>query len=148
MQMLLALKISLLIIGNFEKSRYLTGVNRNRLPCTYTHQKNAWMNSSIFSKWFKEDFVPQVLKRLRILKLLLCAILLLNNAPSHLQLRTSLMLPKMETSVFSICHPTPPTYYCPWTKDPLKDANVFTRRSSSPPFRPMMTHPSSLSPND
>ena len=41
------------------------------------------MNAFIMKSWFMEQFVLQVLKRLNFLKLSLCALLLLDNAPSH-----------------------------------------------------------------
>ena len=53
------------------------------MVCTYTSQKNSWMNAYIMKNWFREQFVPQVLNRLNFLKLPLPALLLLDNAPSH-----------------------------------------------------------------
>ena len=71
------------LIGKFQNPRCFKGVNRDRLACTYTSQKSAWMNAFIMKSWFKEQFVPQVLKRLNFLKLPLHALLLLDNTPSH-----------------------------------------------------------------
>ena len=76
-------KIPLLIIGKFQNPRCFKGIDRERLPCTYTAQKSAWMNSFIMKDWFKTQFVPRVLKRQKMLKLPLRALLLLDNAPSH-----------------------------------------------------------------
>ena len=79
--MLMALTRSLIL--SLASSR-IPGVSKeDRLACTYTTQKSAWMNALITKRWFKEQFVPQVLKRLKFLKLLLHALLLLGNAPSH-----------------------------------------------------------------
>ena len=42
-------KISLLIIGKFQNSRCFKGVYGDRLACTYTAQKSAWMNAFIMN---------------------------------------------------------------------------------------------------
>ena len=53
------------------------------LACTCTAQKSAWMNAFIINSWFKEQLMPQGLKRLTFLKLPLHGLLLLDNSPSH-----------------------------------------------------------------
>ena len=76
-------KIPLLVIGKFQNPRCFNRVNRDRLACTYTSQTSAWLNAFIIKSWSKEQFVPGVLKMLKFLKLLLHALLLFDNAPSH-----------------------------------------------------------------
>ena len=75
----------------------------------YTHQMKAWMNCDIFRRWFKNEFVPCVEKYLRKKDLPRKAILLLDNAPSHLPLDElrdgdirTLFLPP---NVTSLCQP-------------------------------------------
>ena len=43
-----------LVIGKFENPHCLKHVKRDNLPCTYTHQPKAWMNSDIFISWLKK----------------------------------------------------------------------------------------------
>lgn len=54
------------------------------LPVLYYSQKSAWMDTAIFSDWFKKHFVPAV-KRYQEQKGVSSkkALLLLDNAPSH-----------------------------------------------------------------
>ncbi|GBL80135.1 Jerky -like [Araneus ventricosus] len=51
------------------------------------HQESAWMNSSLFSEWFHDCFVPEVKKNLKKLKPKK-AILLMDNAPAHPDVET------------------------------------------------------------
>ncbi|GBM94066.1 hypothetical protein AVEN_240817-1 [Araneus ventricosus] len=51
------------------------------------HQESAWMNSSLFSEWFHDCFVPEVKKNLKKLKLKK-AILLMDNASAHPDVET------------------------------------------------------------
>ncbi|GBO09966.1 Jerky -like [Araneus ventricosus] len=51
------------------------------------HQESAWMNSSLFSEWFRDCFVPEVKKNLKKLKLKK-AILLMDNVPAHPDVET------------------------------------------------------------
>ncbi|XP_066260443.1 jerky protein homolog-like [Euwallacea similis] len=50
----------------------------------YEHSKTAWMTTYIFKKWFHHSFVPQVTRFLSNKELPIKALLLLDNAPSHL----------------------------------------------------------------
>ncbi|XP_046616864.1 jerky protein homolog-like isoform X1 [Neodiprion virginianus] len=78
-----SLKIPLLIIRKSSKPKGLKNLLPNMLPVYYTRQKSAWMNSAIFEKWFKEEFVPTVSDFLREKGLPQKAMLLIGNAPSH-----------------------------------------------------------------
>ncbi|XP_066257537.1 jerky protein homolog-like [Euwallacea similis] len=49
----------------------------------YKSQKSAWMDATLFTTWFKEEFVPSVTKFLNRNRLPIKAILLMDNAPSH-----------------------------------------------------------------
>ncbi|GBN83483.1 Jerky -like [Araneus ventricosus] len=51
------------------------------------HQESVWMNSSLFSEWFHDCFVPEVKKNLKKLKLKK-AVLLMDNAPAHPDVET------------------------------------------------------------
>lgn len=48
------------MIGKFTKPRCFKNINMKALPVIYKSRCNAWMNSEIFAKWFKRDFVPAV----------------------------------------------------------------------------------------
>ena len=53
------------------------------LPVIYYSQKNAWVNSNIFSDWFHNKFVPAVTRHMKEKGLPVKALLLLDNAPVH-----------------------------------------------------------------
>ena len=53
-------KLKPVVIGKFAKPQCFKYVNMNALPVIYKSQRNAWMNSKLFAKWFKKDFVPAV----------------------------------------------------------------------------------------
>ncbi|GBO30024.1 Tigger transposable element-derived protein 2 [Araneus ventricosus] len=55
---LVALKLG--VVGKSKNPRCLQNVNRSALPAHYLNQKNAWMYSHLFSKWFFDIFVPSV----------------------------------------------------------------------------------------
>lgn len=78
-----SLKLPLVVIGKYANPRKLKNIPKNILPVYYTNQKSAWMDSNIFEKWFKEEFVPRVSAFLKEKKLPLKAILYLDNAPCH-----------------------------------------------------------------
>lgn len=77
-----SLKLPLVVIGKSAKPRALKNCINN-LPVYYTHQSKAWMNSVIFEKWFKDEFVPKVTEFLKAKKLPIKAVLTLDNAPCH-----------------------------------------------------------------
>lgn len=76
-------KLPLLVIGKSRKPRCFQNSEMRTLPVVYCAQRKAWMDSDIFSKWFHENFVPDVKKELGKRKLPLKAVLLIDNAPSH-----------------------------------------------------------------
>jgi hypothetical protein len=52
-------KLKLTLIGKSKNPRAFKNVNVKNLPVNYANQqKNARMDSSVFKKWFHEDFVP------------------------------------------------------------------------------------------
>lgn len=75
-------KLPLVVIGKSAKPRAIKNCLDN-LPVYYTHQKKAWMNTTIFETWFKEEFIPKVKLFLKNRKVPIKAVLLLDNAPSH-----------------------------------------------------------------
>lgn len=76
-------RLPLLLIGTAKKPRCFKGINMNALPVHYYAQKNAWMNQSIFTHWFKNVFIPYVQRDLKSKNLPPKAVLVLDNAPSH-----------------------------------------------------------------
>nr|XP_012147246.1 PREDICTED: jerky protein homolog-like isoform X1 [Megachile rotundata] len=83
-----SLKLPLLIIGKHKKPRVLRNLAPHLLPAKYTTQTSAWMSSAIFERWFKEDFVPEVVNFLRSQGLPEKAILLIDNAKSRASMST------------------------------------------------------------
>ena len=73
-------RIPLLMIGKSKNPRCFKNV---KLPLIYTSQKNAWMNSDLFIKWFENNFIPEVKKFQQDSGKQGRVLLLLDNAPSH-----------------------------------------------------------------
>ena len=67
--------IPLQIIGKSEKPACING---RKWPVPYYSQKNAWMDTSTFRRWFDDIFYPEVTKRTGR-----PVLLLLDNAPGH-----------------------------------------------------------------
>lgn len=76
-------KLQLMVIGKSAKPRALKNITKSALPVSYTNQKSAWMDKTIFKKWFLEEFVPETKKYLKKQNLPLKAILTLDNAGCH-----------------------------------------------------------------
>uniref|UniRef100_A0A8C3FJ63 DDE-1 domain-containing protein n=1 Tax=Chrysemys picta bellii TaxID=8478 RepID=A0A8C3FJ63_CHRPI len=72
-----------LLIGGFHNPHCFNHLNRVKLPVIYANCKNAWMTRHIFDDWFHNSFVPAVHKHLRLKKLKVKALLLLDNCPAH-----------------------------------------------------------------
>ena len=77
-------KMNLLVIGKAKKPRSFKGTEMKNLPVDYYNQKGAWMNTEIFEDWFKTKWVPEVRDFLKSKGLPQKAVLLIDNAPSHL----------------------------------------------------------------
>ena len=54
------------------------------LPVVYRSQNNAWMNTSIFSSWFHDDFVPLVHTKLQSLGQETKSLVFFDNCSAHL----------------------------------------------------------------
>lgn len=76
-------KIPLMVIGKSARPRALKDISPKALPVYYKSQKSAWMDATLFTIWFKEEFVPSVTKFLKRNHLPIKAVLLMDNAPSH-----------------------------------------------------------------
>lgn len=74
--------LPLTVIGKSKRPRCFSKVNMKALPVNYLNQKNAWMDSVLFVKWFHDIFVPAVQKH-QEKNNLNGALLLLDNAPAH-----------------------------------------------------------------
>ena len=53
-----SIKFPLVFIYKSKKPRCFKHIDMNDLPVDYYAQKNSWMDSTIFSQWFKEKFIP------------------------------------------------------------------------------------------
>ncbi|XP_030748904.1 jerky protein homolog-like [Sitophilus oryzae] len=76
-------KIPLMVIDKSAHPRALKDISPKALPVYYKSQKSAWMDATLFTNWFKEEFVPSVTKFLKRTSLPIKAILVMDNAPSH-----------------------------------------------------------------
>ncbi|XP_071943866.1 jerky protein homolog-like [Antedon mediterranea] len=76
-------KIPLTFVHKPAKPRCFKNINMDRLPVDYYSQKNAWMDSTIFKKWFFENFVPRARCFCRENNIPEKIVLLLDNAPAH-----------------------------------------------------------------
>ena len=58
------IKLSLLFIGKYNNPRYFHGIRKDKLPEISRHQKNAWVDATIFADWFHNHFVPLAKQKL------------------------------------------------------------------------------------
>ena len=77
------IKLPLQLIGKAKRPRCFCGLQMDLLPVEYQGQKNAWMSTEIFHKWFHDSFVPTVRRELSSLGLEQKAVLVLDNCPAH-----------------------------------------------------------------
>ena len=76
--------LPLVVIHKYISPRALKHCNLETLPVDYYGQKKAWMDSLIFKSWFKMKFITRIKHYLSIKGLPTKALLLMDNAPSHL----------------------------------------------------------------
>ena len=72
-----------LLLGKYKNPRCFSGINRETLPVIYVSQKNAWVNTVIFTDWFHHNFVPYVKTKLSEMSIDPRAVLLLDNCSAH-----------------------------------------------------------------
>jgi len=77
------IKLPLLFIGKAARPRCFSRVDMRNLPVVYKSQKNAWVNTNIFSEWFHNYFVPHVQEKLRERGKEPRALLVLDNCSAH-----------------------------------------------------------------
>ena len=78
-------KLDLLFIYKYANPRALKHCDKSKLPVKYYCQSKAWMNMIIFESWFNNEFAPSVGAYLKSIGLEEKAILVLDNAPSHVK---------------------------------------------------------------
>ena len=49
-------KFPLVFVHEYENPHCFRNIDKHNLPVKYYSHKNGWMNSHIFSKWFKGEF--------------------------------------------------------------------------------------------
>lgn len=76
-------KLPLVFIHKSKKPCRFKNTNLSAQPAKYYSQRNACMDSEIFTLWFQSEFVPAVQKHLTERGLVSKAVLMLDNAPSH-----------------------------------------------------------------
>ena len=77
------IKLPLLFIGKSKNPRCFKNVDRDRLPVVYANQKNAWVDTVLFTDWIHHKFVPTVQAKLVEMGLAPKAVLLLDNCSAH-----------------------------------------------------------------
>lgn len=78
-----SIKVPLLFIGKSKNPRCFKGISHSDLPVVYRNQRNAWVDTEIFSEWFHEQFAPFVREKLAQLGLEPKAKLFLDNCSAH-----------------------------------------------------------------
>ena len=58
-------------------------MSRDSLPVLYANQSNAWVNATLFTNWFHQNFVPTVQEKLREIGCEPKSVLLLDNCFAH-----------------------------------------------------------------
>ena len=76
------IKFPLVFVHKSRNPRCFEHIDKNDLPVEYYAPKNSWMDSTIFTEWFKHKFVPRCHKALKDKGLTEKAILI-DSAPSH-----------------------------------------------------------------
>ncbi|GBO30080.1 Tigger transposable element-derived protein 2 [Araneus ventricosus] len=61
-------RVNLTLVGKSKTPRCFKNINKTALPVHYMRQESAWMNSSLFSEWFRDCFLPEVKINLKKLK--------------------------------------------------------------------------------
>ena len=59
------IKLPLLLIGKAKNPRCFKNVNRDHLHVVYTNQKNAWVDTALFTNWFHKMFIHIVQAKLK-----------------------------------------------------------------------------------
>ncbi|KAL4084407.1 hypothetical protein QTP88_028230 [Uroleucon formosanum] len=72
-----------MVVYKFLNPRAFKGKDMNHLPVFWIANNKAWVTAQIFSDWFKNCFIPQVEKYLKLKNLPFKALLLIDNAPGH-----------------------------------------------------------------
>lgn len=75
-------KLELAVVGESKNPICLKNVNKSAFPVHYLNQRNAWMDSNLFSKWYFDIFVPAV-KSCQVKEHLNRVLLLFDSCPSH-----------------------------------------------------------------
>ena len=81
-------KLPLAFIHKSARPRCFKNTSMNTLPVCYFSQKKAWMDTTIFKKWFHDVFVPYIRKFCRDNDMECKILLLLDNAPAHPSMST------------------------------------------------------------
>ena len=76
-------KLPLMFVGKAANPRCFKHLNKSALPVKYYAQKNAWVNTEIFTHWYHHEFVPAVRNHMLEKGLSVKALLLLDNSPAH-----------------------------------------------------------------
>ena len=77
------IKLPLLFTGKYNNPRCFCGINKETLPVIYCHQKNVWVNATIFKDWFQNHFVPMTKQKLIELGVEPKVLLIMDNCSAH-----------------------------------------------------------------
>lgn len=92
-----------LLVNRFYRPRALKGKDLKQLPVHWMANKKAWVTTALFTEWFTNYFLPEVEIYMKQKALDFKVLLILDNAPGHLQLEHNnvkiLFLPANTTSI-------------------------------------------------
>ena len=83
-----SIKLPFVFIHKSLNPRCFKHLDKKDLPVDYYAQKNAWMDSTIFKKWFHEKFVSLCHKEIKEKGLAPKAVLVMDNSPFHFRTPT------------------------------------------------------------
>ncbi|XP_058816700.1 tigger transposable element-derived protein 1-like [Topomyia yanbarensis] len=92
-----------LLIHKSAQPRALKNLNADDFPVYWTSNRKAWMTKELFEQWFKQQFITEVKDYLEEKRLPFNVLLLIDNAPGHLELHHAnvkiMFLPPNTTSL-------------------------------------------------
>ena len=77
-------KLKPLLVYHSKTPRAMKGISKSTLPVIWESNKKSWISMKIFQNWFTEHFCPSVKRYCEVKNLEPKALLLIDNAPTHL----------------------------------------------------------------
>ena len=77
------LKLKPLFIHTSKNPRAMKGMKKEKLPVFWTNNKKAWMTTTVWEAWLKDNFIPEVKRDFRLKGIEFKVLLLVDNCSSH-----------------------------------------------------------------